>query len=317
MQQGDLITHFMDASEKELSKTVDKVFPLCLNNLLQLIVRFSSARNDPCIEHLFCDLFTMDLVEQMSKFHEGGYYANAVAGASDSDNFSLSGFECFAFGYNAEWPVSIVLNHWALSQYQMLFRFLFYCKNVERQLFHAWNENCVVSKRLPKEQKTQWRTAFALRQRMLNAIQHLENYMMIEIIEPRWNDFTERMKTVQNVDEVMNIHQSFLHACLQNCCLNHPEILRAVMSMCSVCLRFAKFIQSDVGIKISPDWQTIVDKYGVEFDQFLFQMLNNINGMSPEEMAGTKLINLVHRINFNGFYSERFEQNGTKKTANQ
>lgn len=308
----------MDASENELSKTVDKVFPLCLNNLLQLIVRLSSSsKNDPCIEHLFCDLFTMDLMEQMSKVNEAGYQYNSDIALSDSGNLSLSGLECFAFGYSVDWPVSIVLNQWALSQYQMLFRLLFYCKHVERQLYKVWMEICAISKHsLPKEHQTQWRTAFALRQRMLNAVQHLEIYMMIEIIEPTWHNFTERMKTVQSVDEVLNIHQEFLHNCIQNCCLNHPAILRSMINMCGVCLKFAKFIQSDAGVKVSPSWQTIIDGHGKEFDKFLFQLLNNINGMTSEELAGAKLINLVHRINFNGYYSDSFEQNGGKSNAN-
>ncbi|XP_031622919.1 gamma-tubulin complex component 2 homolog, partial [Contarinia nasturtii] len=45
LQQGDLITQFMDASEEELSKNVDSVRPVRLDNLLQLIVRLSSAKN--------------------------------------------------------------------------------------------------------------------------------------------------------------------------------------------------------------------------------------------------------------------------------
>lgn len=168
----------MDASEEELSKNVDKVTPVRLDNLLQLIIRLSSAKNDPCIEHLHCNLFTMDLLEQTSKMNVE-YQPNVTL--NDSENFDLSGLECFAFGYSVDWPVSIVLNQWALSQYQMLFRLLFYCKHVERQLFKVWIDICSVSKRLPREKKTEWRTAFALRQRMLNAIHHFENYMMIEV----------------------------------------------------------------------------------------------------------------------------------------
>lgn len=313
LQQGDLITQFMDASEKELSKSVDKVYPLCLNNLLQLIIRISSAKHDPCIEHLFCDLFTMNLIEQISKIHEAGHQ-HFNFDLTGSENLSLCGLECFSFGYSVEWPVSIVLNQWVLSQYQMLFRLLFYCKHVERQLCKVWIENCAISKGLPKDQNTQWRTAFAIRQRMLNAIQHLENYMMIEIIEPTWHVFTERMKTVQSIDEVVTIHQDFLAYSLQNCCLKYPEILRNVIGMCSVCLNFAKFIQSEAS-KISPKWQKIIDTFGREFDKFLFKMLNNINRMTSEELAGAKLINLVHRINFNGYYSESIEQNGVKNSS--
>lgn len=125
------------------------------------------------------------------------------------------------------------------------------------------------------------------------------------MIEPNWHTFTERMKTVNSIDEVLNIHSEFLHSCIQNCCLNHPNILEGVISMCGVCLHFAKFIQSDAGIRFSPGWQTIIDGHGNEFDKFLFQILNRINGMTCEEMAGAKLIDLVHRINFNGYYSEK------------
>ena len=39
--------------------------------------------------------------------------------------------DAFAFGYKVEWPVSLVLNHKALAQYQMLFRHFFYCKHIE------------------------------------------------------------------------------------------------------------------------------------------------------------------------------------------
>lgn len=125
----------------------------------------------------------MDLMEQMSKMNEARWQHNIDIDLTDSENMSLSGLECFAFGYSVDWPVSIVLNQWALSQYQMLFRLLFYCKHVERQLYKVWIEICAVTKRLSKEEKTQWRTAFALRQRMLNAILHFENYMMIEVIK--------------------------------------------------------------------------------------------------------------------------------------
>ena len=39
--------------------------------------------------------------------------------------------DAFTFGYEEDWPVSLVLNHKALAQYQMLFRHFFYCKHFE------------------------------------------------------------------------------------------------------------------------------------------------------------------------------------------
>lgn len=51
-----------------------------------------------------------------------------------TDRLDLTGLECFAFSYEVKWPVSLVLNHLSITKYQMLFRQLFYCKHVERQL---------------------------------------------------------------------------------------------------------------------------------------------------------------------------------------
>lgn len=314
LQQGDLITQFMDASEEELAKNVDKVAPVRLDNLLQLIVRISSAKHDPYVEDLHCDLFTMDLATQMSKIHIAGNndYAHYGENSTDStDNIDLSGLECFVFQYNVQWPVSIVLNQWALSQYQMLFRLLFYCKHVERQLCKVWIENTRIRK--STESNEMWRCANALRQRMLNAIQHLENYMMIEVIEPNWHIFTEKMKSVQNVDDVMSIHQDFLHICLQNCMLNYPDLLRPVMNMCNVCLKFCKFIQVDPKAEISITWTECVDAFSKEFTDNLIDLLKRINDLSMETTTGARLINLVCRINFNSFYSEELENNATKE----
>lgn len=55
-----------------------------------------------------------------------------------------------------------------------------------------WLQNKSV-KLLPAKGYT---AAFALRQRMLNFIQNLEYYMMIEVIEPKWHIFLNRMETV-------------------------------------------------------------------------------------------------------------------------
>lgn len=317
LQQGDLITQFMDASEEELSKNVDKVAPVRLDNLLQLIVRLSSAKHDPCLEDLHCDLFTMDLATQMSKIHIAGNIndnSNLNLGGDDNaENIDLSGLECFVFQYNVQWPVSIILNQWALSQYQMLFRLLFYCKHVERQLCKVWIEN-THTRKLSPESTDQWRCAFALRQRMLNAIQHLENYMMIEVIEPNWHIFTEKMKTVQNVDDVMIIHQDFLHICLQNCMLDNPDLLRAVMSICKACLKFCKFIQVNAKAKLPDNWASIIDSFAKEFNGFLIDLLHRVSDVSSESTTA-KLVNLVCRINFNSYYNEELEQVSTKDSA--
>lgn len=78
---------------------------------------------------------------------------------------------------------------------------------------------------------------------MMNAIQNLEYYMMIEVIEPTWHDFVNKIEKVSNVDEVLLVHQDFLDDCLYNCMLKTPDLLKTVVKLCNICLGFCKFMQ--------------------------------------------------------------------------
>lgn len=129
LQQGDFVAQFMDATELELAKNVDEVLPMRLANLLELTLRLSSAKHDKYQDDLCTDLLPYGIVTQMAKIIKyDDTYMDEV------DTSELSGIECFTFGYNVQWPVSIVLNQLAISQYQMIFRLLYYCKHVERIL---------------------------------------------------------------------------------------------------------------------------------------------------------------------------------------
>ncbi|EDW82486.1 uncharacterized protein Dwil_GK25106 [Drosophila willistoni] len=337
LNQGDFTMQFMDACEDELSKNVDQVLPMTLENLLGLTLRLSSARNDPYKDDLHCELLTYDLVTQMSKImnQKEEYWQS-------HDRLDLSGLECFAFTYEVNWPVSLVLNRIAISKYQMLFRQLFYCKHVERQLCKIWKENSMAKKFSPLAAEL-YRSAFTLRQRMMNAIQNIEYYMMIEIIEPNWHIFIEKMKKVENVDNVLSLHQDFLDSCLKNCMLTESSHLnRAIFKLCKVCLKFCEFIQrsqpffedaelksmvcdsSDDDESDSIDSDTSrsqmessldpadtfgesVRRFDLEFTGLLIGFLKQVNDLAKENTSD-RFMNLVHRINFNTFYSEQMEK---------
>ncbi|XP_041449373.1 gamma-tubulin complex component 2 homolog isoform X2 [Drosophila obscura] len=318
LNQGDFTMQFMDACEDELSKNVDLVLPMTLENLLGLTLRLSSARNDPYKDDLHCELLTYDLVTQMSKImNQKEEYWQA------QDRLDLSGLECFAFTYEVKWPVSLVLNHIAISKYQMLFRQLFFCKHVERQLCKIWKENSIAKKFSPQAAEL-YRSAFILRQRMMNAIQNLEYYMMIEIIEPNWHIFIEKMKKVENVDNVLRLHQDFLDSCLKNCMLTESSHLnRAIFKLCKICLKFCDFIQfnvwellprkenTNVWLETSLDatdtFSECIKRFDLEFTGLLISFLKQINKMAKKNTAD-RLMNLVHRINFNAFYSDQMEK---------
>lgn len=163
--------------------------------------------------------------------------------------------DAFAFGYEVEWPVSLVLNHKALAQYQMLFRHFFYCKHIERQLADVWITN-KQTKFLPVEQFKVYHPSFALRQKMLNLIQNLSYYMSVEVVEPAWHTLVTEISTCSTVDEVLLLlyftdfllqvlakHSDFLNCCLHDCLLSSPALLATVKKLLGVCSDFATYMQ--------------------------------------------------------------------------
>lgn len=241
LQQGDFIVQFMDACEHELMQSVDKVIPIRLENLLELTLRLSSAKHDKYQDNLSTTLMPFDIFTQMTKIMKS-------SDESDDDECDVvdydmkTGIECFSFDYKTGWPISIILNQMTISKYQIIFRQLFYLKHVENFLCRVWiaNNN---AKKFDQRTSEQYRSAFTLRQRMMSAIQNLEYYMMVEVIEPVWHMFMQQISKAKNFDDVLAHHDDFLDKCLKNCMLTEPDILKCIVKMCTLCIGFCEFIE--------------------------------------------------------------------------
>ena len=137
LDQGDFIVQFMDLCETELLQNVNFVEPARLSSLLELALRTSAANTDPYKDNVGVELLKYDLSYQMNKIlsidTDSELDYKTPANVED-----LTGLEAFAFGYDVQWPVSLVLNRKSLACYQMLLRHLFFCKHVERLLCNVW-----------------------------------------------------------------------------------------------------------------------------------------------------------------------------------
>uniref|UniRef100_A0A182Y143 Gamma-tubulin complex component n=1 Tax=Anopheles stephensi TaxID=30069 RepID=A0A182Y143_ANOST len=332
LQQGDFITEFMDAVEEDLRKNVDTLHPIRLANLLDVTLGLSSAKYDEYHEDLKTMLLPYGIVTQISKIvNNEDAFVDTL-----SDTSQLKGIECFTFTYKAQWPVSIVLNLWTISKYQMIFRQLFYLKYVERILCRVWIANNETRQFAPNPAKL-YRSAFTLRQKMLIAIQSFESYMMIEVIEPNWHIFYQNMKQVKNIDDVLNYHQDFLDQCLKNCMLTVPDLLKPIINLCNICIKFCDFLSEsqrhfvdaeltcmlatgdDCSLSSESDYEQAattmaptetfserVEQFRHDFTDQLMMLLRKIADVATLSTS-ERFINLIYRINFNSYYSETNE----------
>ena len=84
---------------------------------------------------------------------------------------------------------------------QLLFRHLFHCKHVERQLAGVWQEHQACTRSVSTVGGALQR-AYCLCQRMMHFMQNFEYYMTVEVLEPNWHTMEAKLRAAATVDEV-------------------------------------------------------------------------------------------------------------------
>ncbi|XP_057963027.1 gamma-tubulin complex component 2 [Malania oleifera] len=241
LDQGDFLVHFMDIARDELTKRVDDVSVEKLQSLLDLALRSATAAADPGHEELTCFVERSSLVKRLGMLKDLEFNKNTSDGNDLVEPVSITGLETFSLSYKVQWPLSIVISRKALTKYQLIFRFLFHCKHVNRQLCGAWQVHQGI------RALNTWGTAISrsslLCHSMLKFINSLLHYLTFEVLEPNWHIMHDRLQTAKSIDEVMHHHDVFLEKCLRECLLLLPEVLKKVERLKAICLQYAAATQ--------------------------------------------------------------------------
>ncbi|KAG5071706.1 hypothetical protein JHK86_006917 [Glycine max] len=241
LDQGDFLVHFMDIARDELAKKLDEVSVEKLQSLLDLALRTTAAAADPFHEGLTCVVERSSLLRRLGTFND---LEVTLRNSGDNDleePVSITGLETFSLSYKVHWPLSIVLSSKALIKYQLLFRFLFHCKHVDRQLCGAWQVHQGV--RALNTHGTAISRSSLLCRSMLKFINSLLHYLTFEVIEPNWHLMYNKLQSAKSIDEVIQHHDFFLDKCLRECLLLLPELLKKVERLKSMCLQYAAATQ--------------------------------------------------------------------------
>lgn len=245
IETGDFFVHFIDASEEELSKNLKSVSKEKLESLLEISIRTSSANSDPYKEDLICELYPYTLIEQVFAMQNimGNNEFNVM---NDKNNIytpigNVKGIEAFTLDYKVKWPLNLILSRKTLIKYQILFRHLFYCKYVERQLCCTW-----LLHQSTKELNVQkmFVSSYGLTQRMLNFSKNLVYNLCYEVLERKWIKLEQDLKNVQKFEEISNLHNNFLDDCLKESLIMDNNLLKILSKINNTCLIFSRIIQS-------------------------------------------------------------------------
>ncbi|KAJ3351063.1 Gamma-tubulin complex component 2 [Entophlyctis luteolus] len=288
LDQGDFLVHFMDVAFSELHKPRSQVSVETLRTILELVLRTPGcvSYNDPHKDDITVELSNYSLVDQLLKvtgvvgvdyhdvFVKSGDGSTVVdmskiglLGLSnnreDLDDV-LRGIDAVTLGYNAVFPVSLIVNRRVVTKYQLLFRHLLHCKNIERQLTNVWSlkakyrRKCCLGKQKAKLSKAlssgvsissaeqELETGFLTRlsvvqARMLDFVQQFLRFICIDIIEPNWREFEKYLNKASTVDDVLKYHNDFLDTCLKDCLLTNQKLLKHFGTLMNLFSEFADF----------------------------------------------------------------------------
>ena len=143
LDHGDLFVHFLDLAEEELQKSMGNIPLNRLESLLEVAMRISTKKSDP-----YKDNVKVLLVPYNLKLHlrhiisimpeQPELRVDPPPVSRPASSTKLPGYEAVSLDYEVKWPLSLVISRKNLTRYQLIFRHLFFCKYVERQMTAAW-----------------------------------------------------------------------------------------------------------------------------------------------------------------------------------
>ncbi|KAM0037132.1 putative gamma-tubulin complex component protein [Helianthus debilis subsp. tardiflorus] len=238
LDQGDFLVHFMDIARDELSKTPNEISVEKLQSLLDIALRSTAAAADPLHEDVTCSVDSCSLLKRLSTLKD---LQTGETVAETEEPLSVTGVETFSVNYKVQWPLSLVISRKALTKYQLIFRFLFHCKHVHRQLCAAWEVH--QGARARDRHGTAISTSSILCRNMLKFINSLLHYLTFEVLEPNWHVMHNKLENAKSIDEVIQYHDFFMEKCLKECSLLSPILLKKLEKLKLVCLQYAAATQ--------------------------------------------------------------------------
>ena len=274
LDHGDFFLNFLDDAEIELSKDASEVSWGRTQHWLSMALQAAETSTDdsasvstmfdpvlalqPLSSSLIRCTFAGDsLVAELDALHSSNGGIEQLETKTPSKQpygavNGLTGTMAFTLDFPVvEFPTSLFISERNLSKYKLLFRHLFFAKNVERRLVGIWSNHQTM--KVLQDLHGSLRHTFCLRQRMLHLMQNLIYYMMLEVIEPNWRQLItkigeqhQRASDISNsagtltVDFLMDLHNSFLDQSLEQCLLTNRSILQSLTKLISTCFLFSE-----------------------------------------------------------------------------
>ncbi|CAL5352041.1 unnamed protein product [Camellia sinensis] len=224
--QGDFVQYLMDNVGPELSEPANTISSFQLAGLLESAIRSSNAQYD--------DPDILDRLRVKMMPHNTGD----------------RGWDVFSLEYDARVPLNTVFTESVMSRYLRIFNFLWKLRRVEHALIGAWKTmkpNSITSHFFSKLQhavKMQLlltsRRCQVLWDDMNHFVTNLQYYIMFEVLEVSWSNFSNEMEVAKDLDDLLAAHEKYLHSIVEKSLLGERSqtLYKSLFLLFDLILRF-------------------------------------------------------------------------------
>ncbi|CAM8969817.1 unnamed protein product [Rhodiola kirilowii] len=224
--QGDFVQYLMDIVGPELSEPANTISTFKLAGLLESAIRSSNAQYD--------DRDILDRLRVKMMPH----------GTGDR------GWDVFSLEYDARVPLDTVFTESVMARYLKIFNFLWKLRRVEHALIGAWKTmkpNCTTSHFFTKLQGTvKLQLLSALRRcqvlwdEMNHFVSNLQYYIMFEVLEVSWSNFSNEMEVAKDLDDLLAAHEKYLNSIVEKSLLGERSqtLYKTLFVLFDLILRF-------------------------------------------------------------------------------
>lgn len=197
--QGDFIRHFMDLLECDLNKPAHTLYLHSLSAILETAIRSTNAQfDDP------------DILQRLDV---------SLLEISVGD----TGWDVFSLVYHMNGPIGTVFTKPVMLTYLRLFNALWRAKRMEYVLSSLW-----------KSQMTNWKILMKMPEvvpilhqchmlisEMVHFVQQMQYYITFEVMECSWDVLEKKVKSAEDLDQVIAAHEEFLEMIMTRALLDN------------------------------------------------------------------------------------------------
>ena len=205
LNQGDFVQALLDCLRPELDKEMSKISDAAVMGYIRTAIHSSDAMYDD-----------EDVLDRLCMKKLGTFTTQ-------------TGWDVFALDYRIDpsSPLSAVIPPATMVEYQQVFRLLWKLKKTEGNLNECWKGLKCISRGanrpdlgMGKRVRELLLMAFNLRSKLAHFCINFQHYVMFEVLEGAWKDFTSTADKAEDLDALICAHDAYMQSILSKCLLD-------------------------------------------------------------------------------------------------